>query len=79
MVEAAGVEPASESSGTWLLHAYLSFLISPAFCPESGERARASLWGFRALRPGGPRHLSSTYRRLFRRLEQPDGEALTGF
>ena len=43
LVEAAGVEPASESSEAWLLHAYLTFEFSSAFCPMSGERARTSL------------------------------------
>jgi len=46
LVEAAGVEPASESSEAWLLHAYLSFFISPVSFPESGERTRASLLVF---------------------------------
>ncbi len=59
LVEAAGVEPASESSGTWLLHAFLTFLFSSTSCPVSGERARTSLCVFRVLRRGGPRHLSS--------------------
>jgi len=46
LVEAAGVEPASESSEAWLLHACLTFWISSASCPVSGERARTSLWVF---------------------------------
>src|SRR5437764_4973231 len=46
LVEAAGVEPASESSEAWLLHAYLTFGVSSAFCPVSGERAWTSLWIF---------------------------------
>src|SRR5689334_4126656 len=43
LVEAAGVEPASESSEAWLLHACLTFGVSSASCPVSGERARTSL------------------------------------
>ncbi len=59
MVEAAGVEPASESSEAWLLHAYLSFLSRPRLPGERGTNVDQPV-DFRALRPGGPRHLSST-------------------
>ena len=72
-MEAAGVEPASESSEAWLLHACLTFGISSASCPVSGERARTSLWVFVRRGEAGLGTLAQLNDIRPRRREQPSG------
>ena len=51
LVEAAGVEPASESSEAWLLHAYLSISSRPCSARRAGsERGPASRFSSAAPR-----------------------------
>jgi len=74
LVEAAGVEPASENSGSQATTCLALHTISSDFCLESRDQSRTSLCGFRSPRRDGARTLSSHHDARIRRREQPTGE-----